>query len=271
MDDETLLKQWETLGISNDFIFGKVMQDESLLTDLIHMILPGLKFTKLTVMAQKPEEIGPDIHGVRFDIYAADETGRVIEIEMQVIDTRELQKRSRYYGTAIDQTMLDKGVPYSKLSDSYVILICQFDLFDEGLHMYTFTYRCHQVDGLELGDGTTKIFLNADSNADDINDKLRAFLDYVAGKEVDDDFVRRVDEKVKAAKLNKEWRNLYMTMRMRDLENKEQGREEGEQNAMVQAIKKVMEKLRYTVEQAMDFLDIPLDQRSMYAEMVNTK
>ena len=137
--------------------------------------------------------------------------------------------------------------------------------------MYTFTYRCHQVDGLELGDGTTKIFLNADSNADDINDKLRAFLDYVAGKEVDDDFVRRVDEKVKAAKLNKEWRNLYMTMRMRDLENKEQGREEGEQNAMVQAIKKVMEKLRYTVEQAMDFLDIPLDQRSMYAEMVNTK
>ena len=45
----------------------------------------------------------------------------------------------------------------------------------------------------------------------------------------------------------------------------------GEQNAKVIDIKKVMEKLKYTVEQAMDFLDIPSDQRSMYAGMVNKK
>lgn len=196
------------------------------------MILPGLHFMELTIVAQKSEEMGLDIHGVRFDIFATDETGRVIEIEMQVIDTRELQKRSRYYGTAIDQTMLDKGVTYSKLADSYVILICPFDPFGEGLHKYTFTNRCHEVDGLELGDGTTKIFLNADSVADDVSKELRAFLDYVGGKDVDNDYVREVDEAVKAARLNKEWRNQYMTMLMRDLENKEIGREEGEQNAM---------------------------------------
>ena len=91
--------QWETLGISNDFIFGRVMQDKSLLTRLIRMILPELHFSDLTILAQKSEEMGLDIHGVRFDIFATDETGRVIEIEMQVIDTKELQKRSRYYGT----------------------------------------------------------------------------------------------------------------------------------------------------------------------------
>ena len=45
----------------------------------------------------------------------------------------------------------------------------------------------------------------------------------------------------------------------------------GEQNAIILSIKKVMEKLKYTVEQAMDFLDIPSDQRSMYASLVNAQ
>ena len=48
-------------------------------------------------------------------------------------------------------------------------------------------------------------------------------------------------------------------------------RNEGEQNAKVLDIKNVMEKLKYTVEQAMDLLDVPSDQRSMYAGMVNKK
>ena len=48
-------------------------------------------------------------------------------------------------------------------------------------------------------------------------------------------------------------------------------RSAAEQNAKVLDIKNVMEKLKYTVEQAMDLLDVPSDQRSMYAGMVNKK
>ena len=94
---------------------------------------------------------------------------------------------------------------------------------------------------LPFGDGTTKIFLNADSDADDVSKELRDFLDYVAGKDVDNDYVREVDEAVKAARMNKEWRNLYMTMMMRDLENQEIGREEGEQNAKDHMIRNMIE------------------------------
>ena len=62
-----------------------------------------------------------------------------------------------------------------------------------------------------------------------------------------------------------------MTMMMRDLENKEIGREEGEQNAIVQSIKNLMKNLQVTLEQAMDALSIPSEERSMYAGMVNAK
>ena len=64
--EEQVIKQWETVGISNDFVFCKVIQDKGLLAELIHLILPDLKFKDLDVHAQHTVEIGMDIHGVRF-------------------------------------------------------------------------------------------------------------------------------------------------------------------------------------------------------------
>lgn len=78
-----------------------------------------------------------------------------------------------------------------------------------------------------LGDGTTKIFLNTDSDLDDVSRELRAFLDYVAGKKPEDDFVRKLEKAVKEAKRNREWRHEYMTLLMRDQENMEKGMEKG--------------------------------------------
>ncbi len=149
-----------------------------------------------------------DIHGVRFDIYATDDKGSAIEIEMQVINTGALPKRMRFYGSMVDTQLLEKGVSYDKLNESFVIMICPFDQYELGLHKYTFTYRCRENLDIEMGDGTTKIVLNADSEANDIDPELRAFLDYVAGKPSDDEYVNALKEAVKKAKANKEWRAL---------------------------------------------------------------
>ena len=217
------LRQWESIGICNDFIFCKVMQDEDLLMGLIRIILPDLDFQRIEVQSQKSVEIGQDIHGVRFDIFATGDNGTVIEIEMQVLDTGNLPKRLRYYSSMIDTQMLEKGVPYHRLRDSYTIIICPFDQYGLGLHRYTFTNRCSQATELEMGDGATKIVLNAVGTADDIDGGLRAFLDYVAGKPSENPYVQKVDHAVRLARGNKEWRKEYMTLKMRDLENQEVG------------------------------------------------
>lgn len=62
---------------------------------------------------------------------------------------------------------------------------------------------------------------------DDIHKELKAFLDYVAGKETDDVFVRKLKEAVNQAKKNREWRHEYMTLLMRDQENIEKGIQQG--------------------------------------------
>ena len=224
-----LMEEWESIGICNDFIFCKVMQEPKLLEVLVRIILPDLQFERLDVRSQDSVEIGLDIHGVRFDIFTTSEDGTVIEIEMQVISRRYLPKRMRYYESAADMRIMDKSASYSELKDSYIIMICPFDFYKKGRHIYTFTNMCKEDTSIELGDGTAKIFLNAAGTMNDIDNrpKLKAFLDYVAGTVSNDEYVQKVDKAVKIAKVNKEWRREYMTLRMRDMENQEIGREEG--------------------------------------------
>ncbi len=110
---------------------------------------------------------------------------------------------------------------------SCVIFICPFDLFNEGRHLYTFKNLCMEDKKTLLGDDTAKIFLNTESNMEDVNQKLIAFLDYVAGKKSDDSFVQKLENAIKIAKQNREWRHEYMTLLMRDQENIEKGIERG--------------------------------------------
>lgn len=53
----------------------------------------------------------------------------------------------------------------------------------------------------------------------DVSEELKAFLNYIAGKETDDTYVKELDEAVNEAKKNREWRHEYITLLMRDQEN----------------------------------------------------
>ena len=266
---EELSNEWEHLGITNDFIFCKVMQDKELLSELIKMILPDIEIQDLEITAQKPVELGKDIHGVRFDIYVKSNEGTVIDIEMQVLNQGNLPRRLRYYGSMCDTDMLDKGVVYSKLKDSYIIAICPFDYYNKGLHKYTFTNRCIEADNLEMGDGTMKIVLNAFGTADDVHGSLKEFLDYVAGKPSNDEYVRKLEAAVFKARQNKEWRREYMTLIMRDLENQEIGIEKGRYQRDREKIESMLKKGK-TVDEIVDFCDYPIElvkevQESIFA------
>ncbi len=121
--------------------------------------------------------------------------------------------------------LIDKGQLYDELKRSYVIFICPFDLYGKGRHIYTFENICKEDGSISMGDEAVKIFLNAKGTLDDVSDELKAFLDYVAGKKPKDAYVERLEEAVKEAKKNREWRHEYMTLLMRDQENVKKGEE----------------------------------------------
>ena len=175
------------------------------------------------------KEIKPDAdaRSIRLDVYTKDDKNRVFDIEMQMTVTKELPKRSRYYHSMLDLQLIDKGQTYAKLKPSFVIFICLADMFGAGRHKYTFETVCREDRTIWLGEERTTIFLNADSQMEDVSKELTAFLNYAAGCVSEDPFVKKLDEAVKEAKRNREWRREYMTLLMRDQENIEKGRKEG--------------------------------------------
>ncbi len=219
---------WENLGISNDFMFGKIMQNPRLCKELLQRMLPEMEIDHVEYPeAQKSIHPDADAKSVRLDVYVSDDKGTVYDIEMQMADTKELPKRTRYYQSMIDLQLIDKGEHYKKLKPSYIIFICLFDLFGKGRHIYTFQNLCREDKDIALEDGTTKIFLNTAGDMNDVSDELRVFLDYVSGKKSDDSFIRELEEAVKEARKNRKWRHEYMTLLMRDQENVEKGLEKG--------------------------------------------
>lgn len=161
------------------------------------------------------------------DVYVKDDASRIYDIEMQVRDTGELPQRSRYYQSAIDVEQIDKGEVYSMLGDSYIIFICMTDIFKRGFHKYTFVNMCTEDKTLLLNDGTVKIFLNARGVLNDVSDELKAFLDYLAGKKSENAYIKALDNAVERVKQNREWRQEYMRVSVRDWDNRQLGREEG--------------------------------------------
>ncbi len=225
MDERTV--KWEELGLSNDFLFGKVMKNPELCREMLETIL-GIEIERLEYPeAQKNIDEDKDSRGVRLDLYVKDQKGEVFNVEVQALDTGELPKRSRYYSSMIDIQELNKGVAYWKLKRSYVIFICTFDLFKRGRHVYTFENRCREERELTLGDEAFKIFLNTRGVKDDVSGELKEFLDYVGGKEPSSLFTKKLEEEVRKAKKNREWRREYMTLLMRDQENLQKGIEQG--------------------------------------------
>ena len=240
MDEKMKMIKWEEIGISDDFMFGKVMQNPRLCKKLLETIL-GIEIEKIEYPElQKSIDITKEAKGVRLDVYVAGEDA-VFCVEMQARDTHELPRRARYYGGLIDLNLIEKGVSYKKLNQSVVIFICPFDVFGKNRCRYTFENLCLEEKNLPLGDGTTKIFLNAMGTMDDVSPELKSFLDYVAGKKNDDSFVKELDNEVRKVRKSKEWRRDYMTLLMRDQENIEKGIKIGLERGLEQGIEQGLE------------------------------
>ena len=115
---------------------------------------------------------------MRLDVYVEDDKGTLYDIEMQTTDyadPAELPKRTRYYQAMMDMDVLNKGEFYTKLRKTYIIFICTFDPFDRNLSQYTFHETCAEDATLEMGDETTKIFLNSKGRREGIDSDLAAF------------------------------------------------------------------------------------------------
>ena len=236
---------FESLTISDDFLFSKVMEDEDICKKVIEIIL-NKKIEKIEYLErQKNIDIIHEKKSVRLDVYVRGDE-KIYNIEMQVLNNADLIKRTRYYQGLIDLNQIEKGTYYRDLKDSYIIFICCFDPFNLGYSKYEFENICVLEKGkeiLKLEDGSYKIFLNSKGYEKEANEELKAFLRYVNSNSLSDiDFIKMLDKRLEQIKKSEEWRLEYMTLQMKLDERYYSGYEKGMKKGIEEGIEKGIEK-----------------------------
>lgn len=221
-------KAYQDLTFTDDYMFCKVLSNDlELCRQLLELILE--KDIRKVELADAQHEISitSDIKSVRLDVFLNDEDGTVFDLEMQTVSRRILPRRSRYYHSISDIDYLTSGASYAELPDSYVIFICTFDPFEAGLARYEFRNLCIGDSSIELGDGTCKVFINAKSSKEQVSGEMRAFLDYLCGKEPTSELTHYIADSIRAAKGNKTWERDFMRFEELLKEEKAESLKEG--------------------------------------------
>ena len=234
-------KVFEELQIKDDFMFSVIMRNPKFCKPFLERIL-GIRISHIEYpKSQETIDLSLDAKSVRLDIYVEDGKGTVYDVEMQTVENRNLPKRTRYYQGMIDLNISEKGDNYKDLKRSFIIFVCTFDLFGEGRHIYTFENRCIQNTNLSLGDDTTKIILNTKGTMEDVTPEMIRLLNFIDGKEPEDDFTRELDEAVQSVRKNEKWRLDYMTLQMNYQEKYEQGIEQGIEQEKIDSAMRMIE------------------------------
>ena len=212
---------------TNDFVFCSVLTGKpELCRELVELILE-IRVSKIEfIQSQESMKQSERGKGIRLDVFAM-ETGAVYNLEMQTTVGKNLSKRSRYYQSMIDQTLLNQGEDYESLRKSYVVFICLSDPFGANLCRYRFRRVCLEKPELMLGDETETVFLNAAGNRDGVRKELAEFLDYLETATPKGELTDRIQKEIDSVSKSPEWRKEYMTLEMKLRDVREEGRAEG--------------------------------------------
>ena len=231
-------KQLKNLTIKDNFMFAAVMLDEENCKGFLERALQ-IQIDHVEVSTEKNIVYHPEYKGVRLDVYAKDENNTRYNVEMQVSSQSSLGLRSRYYQSQMDMEMLLSGSEYAELPNSYVIFICDFDLFGEKKYKYTFQMECKETKKVRLQDKRNIVFLSTKGrNDEEVPKELIRFLKFVEAdlkesqNDFQDEYVRKLQEFVKHIKQNREMEEKYMLFE----ELLKDERKEGENAGMVKSL-----------------------------------
>ena len=261
------MKTWEELDISDNFIFQNVMKDSQICKEFLEKLL-GISIRKIDyVELEKVFDFGIASKGIRLDVYVEDENQTVYDIEMQTTNTPydSLANRTRYYQSMLVANLMKKGQDYQDLKKTFVIFVCTFDPFKENLKTYTFKNLCVESRNLELGDGSTIIFLNAKGANGKPHKDIKNLLNFIKGEPAKGRFTKKIALKIEEVKRNDKMRVDYMSwyaeeMRIRRIarmealaEGKAEGKAEGRAEGLVEGKVEMIKNL-LTVETPVNFI-----------------
>ena len=192
-----------------------------------------------------------ETHSMELDILAEKNNGDVIGIEIQMYEETAPFKRTRYYLSGIDMSILEKGKDYDKLPAVTMVYLTKEDIIGGGKGGYLIERKENvmenltdtdngQKDTVNISNGVKERYYNLEHSTGD--DKIDELLAYFKDS---DPYYRtetfpRIVERVRHFKIQKKGVDIMCEIADRI---RNEGREEGMLEGMVRAVIELLEEL----------------------------
>ena len=181
---------------SDDIMFSLVMEDKNICREVITRIIGSEIGEIKNIITQRTLVNKPKYKFTRLDVCVETTNGILYDVEIQIANRPFLERRIRYYQSMLDATTARTSSQYEELPDTYIIFICDFDYFKQGMPLYFFKNVCKDNEGLMLNDGTHKIIVNMLEYKKCENKPLKSLLQYIKTNNIADELTRRIDQMV---------------------------------------------------------------------------
>lgn len=230
--------------LTSDLFAGKVFEDLGACQELCRILLQN---DKIMLRNVKSQYVIRNLrkHSVELDIFAEDILGNFISIEIQMYKETAPLKRSRYYQSSIDMSILEKGKDYYDLPDVTFIYLTKTDFIGGKRGSYNINRK---PDGQEvtmrLENGLHEKYYNLEYPTDDmrINELFRYFQHSDPFYETEN--FPKIVERVRFFKVKEEGVTIMceITDQIRQ-EGKEEGRIIGRLEGKIEDILELLEDL----------------------------
>ena len=269
LDRQLINRLIDRMTLFDDDLMSRVFDKNIAATELLLRIILGRKLKVISADGQvelKGHEVGG--RTITLDVKALDRNGTEIDIEVQGNAEGAHVRRARYHSSVVDSRMLKEGQRFRELKDSYVIFIYKHDKFRKGFPLYHIDRYVRET-GKPFEDGSHIVYVNGNYKGDDEIGQLMQ------------DFRQTDPEKMKYAELADSVKHYKDTEKGRETvceavekygdKREKIGEARGEAKGSTNAVRKLMQNMKLTAEQALDILEITGEKRTEILEQLNEK
>ncbi len=257
--------------MDDDFMRCMFKDNLPLVEYVLRIIIGNEKLTLIRAETQKDMKRLVGGRSLELDVYAGDIDGRKYDFEIQRSDKGAGEYRARYHSSVLDVENLSAGDNFRDLPDTVMIMLTETDFFGEGKALYPvaevrvdsheapelFTGNINdRLTGKQFRDGRYILYVNG---AYDNNDtELGKLMHDFRSSRADEMYHSPMAERTRQLKETE--KGVEEVCRMIE-ERCRQERQEGRQEGIMSSVRILMEKMGFTVDAAMDFFNIPVEER----------
>lgn len=267
-DHEEDLQRLRGFRPIDDTFMRVLFRDNIPLAEYVIRIITNKPDLHLTEKSQTQKDLVRLVgaRGLCLDYHGIDDKNQHYDLEVQRASSGAEPTRARYHASALDVENLDAGQDFDDLPTTYIIFLTENDIWKAGKAIYPIKKIIEGAvkDGEELpfNDRQHIWYVNASYKGEDpIGELMHDFL----CSDPDEMKTKLMAERARYLK-NDPKGVKEMCQVMEDLreESLKRGIERGIDQNRVESIKTVMKKLKMSIQEAMDFLEIPANDQPKY-------